>query len=82
MTNVVRHAEATVCTVCLVCTGIDVIVEVRDNGRGLSHNHHAGVGLHAMRERTTELNGQCIIESLPDGGTRVQTRLPLEVTGE
>jgi len=81
MTNVVRHAEATLCTTRLSYTDTQVIVEVCDNGRGLSQNHHSGVGLQAIKERTTELNGQYTIELLPDGGTLVQARLPLEVNG-
>jgi signal transduction histidine kinase len=79
MTNVVRHAEATRCTVRLCCTDAHVLVEVRDNGCGLPQNHQSGVGLQAMKERTTELNGQYVLASLPDGGTLVQARLPLEV---
>jgi signal transduction histidine kinase len=82
MTNVVRHAGATVCTVRLSCRDAHLIVEIRDNGRGLSRDRTNGVGLQAMKERTTELNGHFLIESLPDGGTLVQARLPLEVQDE
>jgi signal transduction histidine kinase len=82
MTNVVRHARATLCSVHLICTDAQLIVEIRDNGHGLSRGHPSGVGLQSMKERTTELNGQFLIESLPDGGTLVQARLPLEVQDE
>jgi signal transduction histidine kinase len=82
MTNVVHHAGATRCTVRLFCTDEYVFIEVRDDGRGLPQNHQTGVGLQAMKERTTELNGEFVIESLPEGGTLVQARLPLEVYGE
>ena len=82
MTNVLRHAQATRCTVRLFCTDIHFIVEVRENGRGLPQNHQTGVGLQAMKERTTELNGEYSLESLPGGGTLVQARLPLEVYSE
>jgi signal transduction histidine kinase len=79
MTNVVHHAQAMRCTVRLICTDADVLVEVRDNGRGLSQNYQTGVGLQAMKERATELNGEFFVDLLPDGGTRVQAKLPLEV---
>ncbi len=82
MTNVLRHAEATLCTLRLFCTDGYILIEVRDNGRGLAQDHRSGVGLQAMKERTTELNGQYTIESLPEGGTQVQARLPLEGYGE
>lgn len=79
MTNVVRHAAANHGTVRLVCVEKDLIVTVADDGQGLPAVHHAGVGLHSMCERAEELNGRCMIQSLPEGGTQVQAWLPLEV---
>jgi len=81
MTNVVRHAGATRCTVRLGCQDSDFIAEIRDNGRGLPPHYEAGVGLLAMEERVAELNGQLTAESLPGGGTRVWAKLPLEANG-
>lgn len=80
MTNVVRHAGATKCTMRLHVLDHHFVVEVRDDGKGLPEEVHSGVGLQAMRERTAELNGQCVIESIQGGGTQVQARLPLEAT--
>jgi signal transduction histidine kinase len=82
MTNVSRHAQATLCTVRLNCTNAYASLEVRDNGCGLPPNHRSGVGLQAIKERTTELNGQYTLESLPDGGALVRAQLPLEVDSE
>jgi signal transduction histidine kinase len=30
-----------------------------------------------MQERAAELNGRCVVESMPAGGTRVTAELPL-----
>jgi signal transduction histidine kinase len=30
-----------------------------------------------MKERAAELNGRCVVESLPGGGTRITAELPL-----
>src|SRR5262249_42363539 len=82
MTNVARHAQATLCAVRLHCTNAAALLEVRDNGGGLPPDYQSGVGLQAIRERTTELNGEYMVEPLPDGGTLVRAQLPLEVDNE
>jgi len=75
--NVARHAAASQCAVTLQARNSALWLEVRDNGRGLSPNGRAGVGLQSMKERAAELNGRCVVESLPAGGTRVTAELPL-----
>ena len=81
LTNVVRHAWAKTCIVCLSLTLAEapevLNVEIRDDGVGLPVGGRTGVGLASMRERTAELGGTCQIESLPTGGTRIHARLPL-----
>lgn len=82
LTNIVRHAQATRGTVRLTCTNHELMVEIEDNGRGLPSAHRSGIGLHSMRERSAELNGRCMIEVRPQGGTTVKAHLPLEVIYE
>lgn len=74
--NVVKHAQARQCTIRLTHTDT-LILEVRDDGKGLANVHSIGVGLQSMRERAVELGGTCTIERLPERGTRVVVTLPL-----
>lgn len=82
MTNIVRHAQASQATIRLVCHDRHLVLTISDNGNGMPQVHQSGVGLQSMRERAAELNGRCVIESLPGGGTKVEARLPLETIDE
>ncbi|SDD82985.1 Histidine kinase-, DNA gyrase B-, and HSP90-like ATPase [Paenibacillus sp. UNCCL117] len=86
--NVVKHAQATACTVRLnVDSASQLIVEITDNGLAGSARASAaaaafvagqgGIGQQSIRERAAELGGQCLIERLEQGGTRVFAVLPL-----
>ena len=59
----------------------DLHIEVVDDGVGLPAVTNGGVGLRSMRERATELGGECLIEADHDGGTRVFATLPLPKEG-
>ena len=78
MTNVVRHADATLCVIRIYASNGHMVIEVRDNGRGITEAACSGVGLQAMQERAAELNGQHRVEAIAEGGTQVEARLPLE----
>ena len=78
LTNVVRHAQARSCRICLSLPGgHDLQVEVIDDGVGLPKEPCAGVGLLSMRERAEEVGGLCVVEPAPGRGTRVLANLPL-----
>jgi signal transduction histidine kinase len=79
LTNVVRHAQASACAVSLaVRDGLEV--SIRDNGQGMPAQQPVGVGLLSMRERATELGGECAITSSSGEGTVVRAWLPLTQT--
>jgi signal transduction histidine kinase len=76
ITNVVRHARATTCSVRLRGTDeTGVTLEIRDNGVGLRPGT-GGFGLRSMQERATAVGGS-LETSVPDnGGTVVRLELP------
>jgi signal transduction histidine kinase len=79
VTNAGRHACATTCHVRLAVTRGRLIVEVTDDGIGITFDVAPGVGLVSMRERAEELGGNLSITSSPGQGTSVNADLPLEL---
>ena len=83
LTNVVRHAGATACTVSVRLAdaqgGEALLVDVLDDGCGLPVDRSPGMGLVSMRMRAAELCGTCVVEALSTrrSGTRVLAILPL-----
>jgi two-component system NarL family sensor kinase len=59
-----------------------LVLEVADDGVGMPEDRLAGVGMSSMRERAEELGGTLTVETLPEGGTRVLSRLPLSQRAE
>lgn len=77
LTNVARHAEADAARLRLELDGDHLLVEIADDGVGISADRQAGVGLVGLRERAAELGGTSEVLCPPDGGTVVRARLPL-----
>jgi signal transduction histidine kinase len=84
VTNVVRHARARSCIVRVWRSDGGLVVEVTDDGVGISGESTGGVGLASMRERAAELGGSCEVTPVDGGGTRVRAVLPVreEASGE
>jgi signal transduction histidine kinase len=76
LTNVVRHARAGSCAVRLSIDR-ELVLEISDDGVGISEDRGTGVGLSSMRERALELGGALTVEPNAVAGTQVQARLPL-----
>lgn len=77
--NVVKHSEATKCTISFEMTGDEVYITVLDNGIGFNPSElHLGSGLRGLEERIDFINGQVFINS--DHGTEVVIKLPRTIT--
>jgi signal transduction histidine kinase len=77
--NAVRHGRATSCRVCVAPGDDGLLVEVRDDGCGISADARPGVGLSSMRERATEIGGRFELTTGSEG-TTVRAVLPLDAT--
>ena len=77
LTNITRHAQASSARVRLVAGPDRLIVEVSDDGIGISSARTAGVGLLSLRERAGELGGSTAVTCPPEGGTKICVELPI-----
>jgi signal transduction histidine kinase len=80
LTNVTRHAHATRVEARLEKEGDQLILQVRDNGKGFDAETAKGrrsLGLMGMQERALLLNGALKIEGVPGAGTTLALRIPL-----
>jgi len=79
LTNVSRHAQASLVEVSLSLTPTELIMIICDNGRGISEsecNNPRAIGLLGMRERARMLAGELKIQGAAGKGTTVSLRLP------
>ncbi len=79
LTNVVKHANATLVAVNLNMQDGVLTMKVEDNGKGLEVNRKVkgdSYGLIGMRERVFLLNGELSITGKPGKGTCVSVEMP------
>ena len=79
LVNVARHANASLVHVTLDGSGGEIVLRVRDNGRGFdvgSPRERGSLGLIGLRERASLLGGELSIESAPGRGTVIEVRMP------
>jgi PAS domain S-box-containing protein len=81
LTNVARHADATTISVRLEKRNSHLIMEVKDNGKGIGEDeisHSESFGLIGMRERALFLGGEFQICGSKERGTAVTVSIPIE----
>lgn len=77
LTNVRRHAKAKNVWIDASRSRGNVMLSVRDDGKGLRDEKREGLGVRGMRERAQDIGGTLRIRAREGGGTEVQARLPL-----
>ena len=75
LTNVARYADANQASVAVRCQETNVLVEVRDDGRGGADPRH-GSGLRGLADRLAALEGELTVDSPPGEGTTVRATIP------
>ena len=76
LTNVVRHADASVASVAVRYDPESVVLRIEDDGRGPVNGSDGGHGLAGMRERAAAVGGTLEAGPVTRGGFRVLARLP------
>jgi signal transduction histidine kinase len=77
LTNIHKHADATMVTVGLQQQAGQIYLSISDNGKGFDPTQNTtGFGLQGMRERVAALSGQFAIYSGSDNGCRISVALP------
>jgi signal transduction histidine kinase len=80
LTNVARHAGAARVDITLTVGAVDLSLDVRDDGRGITPAEIAAsrsLGLVGLRERAIACGGMLAITGTPGRGTHVAVRVPL-----
>jgi len=80
LTNVARHAHASRVTISLQRTETEIILKVKDDGRGITSDEKCArksLGLLGMRERALMFDGDVTVEGVPGKGTMVTARIPV-----
>lgn len=80
LNNVAKHAQASKIKVKLFYDGSceDLVIEVRDDGRGFEPTavDRHGLGLRQMQNRVVSMGGDFQVSSAPGQGTLISARLP------
>ena len=80
LNNILKHSGATWARIELERDLREVLLQVRDNGRGFdagTANSAGGIGLRNMTERVHILGGKLKVDSEPNRGTRIEVTIPI-----
>jgi signal transduction histidine kinase len=82
LTNVLKHSGATLTEIELDYGPMNVVLQVKDNGKGFVLDDCAGprqghFGLLGISERAKRLRGEIAFSSAPNAGTTVRVQIPI-----
>ena len=80
LTNILRHAGATVVDVTLAQEAEEFVMAISDNGRGIGIEK-SGLGILGMQERVRIMDGTIEIHGLEGAGTTIAVRIPAQGAG-
>ncbi|MBL0699685.1 MAG: PAS domain S-box protein [Desulfosarcina sp.] len=88
LNNIKKHADANHVKVRLVASYPNIILRIKDNGKGFNvrerlveARNEKRIGIWSMEERVGFLNGRMDVESKPCQGTQIVIEIPLEEHG-
>ncbi len=82
LSNVIRHSKSDVVELRFGCESHHLIIEIADQGEGITAQAEPGYGLKNMRDRARLLGGNLTINSSTDKGTLVRLDIPMEDKGD
>ena len=77
-TNTLKHANASLLKVLFQITKEYIILEIKDNGKGIGYKINTGLGLPNLKRRIKAQNGTINIQSPNEGGTYIKIEIPLK----
>jgi signal transduction histidine kinase len=80
LTNVMRHADASLVTIEFRKDETSLVFEIKDNGKGISESNmkkENSFGLIGIKERAYVFGGDAVIKGIPGKGTCVSVNIPL-----
>ncbi|MFN9707900.1 MAG: sensor histidine kinase, partial [Burkholderiales bacterium] len=82
VSNIIKHSEASLCTVTCEFDDHEFCITIQDNGRGILASPESkldrGHGMASMKHRAKQIEGHCLVESAPGFGTVIRLTIPFE----
>jgi len=82
MNNIIRHSGATVASITLSRDDQEIILRIKDNGKGYSApKEKTGVGIINIKARMALCHGSLTIKTHPGSGYELRAAFPLSIAG-